>query len=645
MKPAVQPQMEVAQVYVRPGIESGVRRAVAEAQDYLLRVQNNDGHWCAELEGDTILESEYILTMHFIGRLHEPRILKAARYLVEKSLPEGGWAIYPGGPPDVSASAKAYFVLKLLGHDPNSSYMAKARRAIWALGGLGATNSFTRIYLAIFGQVPWEHCASVPPELILLPRWLPVNLYEMSAWSRAIVVPLSVIWACKPSCSVPEIAGISELWVSSRPHPRYPPGLWSGFFRTIDASLRFVERQGLLPWRRRALKACEEWMLRHFQKSDGIGAIFPPIINSIIALRCLGYDLNHPVTRSQIHELETLELEEQDTLRVAPCFSPVWDTALTLVSLTGSGIEPEHPALCRAAEWLLNKEVRSPGDWAVKNPKGKPGGWYFEYHNEFYPDVDDTFQVVTALCGVRFCDKSSERRKSEANRRALDWVLSMQNKDGGWASFDRGCDREFLTKIPFADHNAMTDPSTSDITGRGLETLAALGHRYGHWAARKAVEFLYREQEPDGTWYGRWGCNYIYGTWLALRGLECYGEDMKQERVQAAVRWLKKVQNPGGGWGESPQSYDDPTLKGQGPSTAAQTAWALLGLMAAGDFRSDSVRRGVEYLVANQRRDGSWRDENWTATGFPKVFYLRYHLYATYFPLLALGRFLRHEEK
>jgi len=643
MKPAVQAQTETVQAPVTAVTQSGVRHAVSEAQQYLLRIQKDDGHWCGELEGDTILESEYILTMHFVGRLHEQRVLKAANYLIEKSLPEGGWAIYPGGPPDISASAKAYFILKLLGQDINSSFMAKARQAILDLGGLEATNSFTRIYLAIFGQVPWERCPAIPPELILLPAWFPVNLYEMSAWSRAIVVPLSVIWACKPSCSVPKAASIRELWLGSRPQPHHPPGFWSSLFRISDAGLGFVERHRIMPWRGKALKACENWMLQHFQKSRGIGAIFPPIINSIIALRCLGYELDHPVTQSQIHELEGLEIEGTDTLRVAPCFSPVWDTALTVVALLDSGLKPKHPALYRAAEWLLSKEVKTTGDWVVKNPRGEPGGWYFEYENEFYPDVDDTFQVVTALSGVRFSQKSSKVRKSEAIRRALKWALSMQNKDGGWASFDRGCNREFLTKIPFADHNAMIDPSTSDITGRGLEALAALGYCRENSIVRKAVGFLYDQQETDGTWYGRWGCNYIYGSWLALRGLQCIGEDMRQERVQAAVRWLRQVQNRDGGWGESPRSYTDPRLKGQGPSTAAQTAWALLGLMAAGDYESDSVRRGIEYLVANQSDGGFWCDEHWTATGFPKVFYLRYHLYATYFPLMALGRFLQYQ--
>jgi squalene-hopene/tetraprenyl-beta-curcumene cyclase len=621
-------------------VGASVHSAVAKAQDCLLRLQHPDGHWCGELEGDTILESEYILTMYFIGRSGEGKARKAANYLVEKSLPEGGWAIYPGGPPDVSASAKAYFALMLLGHDPNASYVLKARQVVCDLGGLAATNSFTRLYLAIFGQVPWERCPAVPPELILLPAWCPLNLYEMSSWSRCIIVPLSVIWACRPSCPVPETASLQELWVGS-PRPRPRQGFWQSFFTGTDTILKFLESHRFLPWRKRALKACEEWMIQHFQNSDGIGAIFPPIVNSIIALRCLGYANDHPLTRSQIRELENLEIEESTSLRVAPCFSPVWDTALTMVSLVDSGLKADHPALCRAGGWLLEKEVKTVGDWKIKNPKGEPGGWYFEHANEFYPDVDDTFQVLTALSKVRFPNESDQRRKAQAMERALCWVLSMQNEDGGWASFDCGCNRQFLTKIPFADHNAMIDPSTSDITGRGLETLAALDFFPEHSAVRRAWAFLLQEQERDGTWFGRWGCNYIYGSWLVLRGLQCSGGDMGKDHLQATARWLQSVQNSDGGWGELPRSYEDPSSKGKGPSTPSQTAWAILGLIASGNSRCQSVLKGVAYLVLNQREDGSWRDEFWTATGFPKVFYLSYHLYATYFPLLALGHFIQ----
>ncbi len=617
-----------------------VERAVAKAQEYLLGVQSGDGHWCGELEGDTILESEYVLTMHFIGRSGEPRVKKAANYLVEKVLPEGGWPAYPGGPPDVSVSTKAYFVLKLLGHDLHAPYMAKSRQVIRDLGGVAATNSFTRIYLAMFGQVPWEDCPAVPPEVILFPSWCPINLYALSSWSRCIIVPLSIISASKPFCAVPAHASLEDIRVDSELAPKTHRGFWPTFFNSADILSKFLERHHILPFRRKALKVCETWLLEHFQKSDGVGAIFPPIINSIIALRCLGYECDHPQLLSQIQALERLEIEERDTLRVAPCFSPVWDTAITIVALAESGISTEHEALQKASEWLLTKEVKSVGDWKIKNPEGEPGGWYFEYANEYFPDADDTFQVITALSKVQLTQESKEKEKREAIQRAVRWALTMQNKDGGWGSFDKGCNKEFLTKIPFADHNAMIDPSTSDITARGLETLAELGFKKDHPGLVKARRFLCDLQESDGTWYGRWGCNYIYGTWLALWGLRCIGEDMSQDRWQAAANWLRSVQNADGGWGELPHSYDNPTFKGKGPTTPSQTAWALLCLMTLGDFRSASVRRGIDFLIHSQREDGSWEDRYWTGTGFPKVFYLRYHLYATYFPLLALGRFL-----
>ena len=626
-------------------VEASVLHAISKTQNYLLGLQHHDGHWCGELEGDTILESEYILTMHFVGRSGEGKVQKAGNYLVERSLPEGGWAIYPGGPPDVSASVKAYFALMLLGRDPKAPYMLKAKKVICDLGGLAATNSFTRLYLAIFGQVPWEFCPAVPPELILLPTWFPLNLYEMSSWSRCIIVPLSVIWACKPSCPVPDTVNLHELWVGPSTCSEPRQGFWQDFFTRTDTLLKLLERHRFLPWRKNALKVCEEWMIRHFQSSDGIGAIFPPIINSIIALRCLGYANDHPLTRSQISELENLEIEEGMSLRLAPCFSPVWDTSLAMACLVDSGLKADHPALCRAGDWLIKKEVKTAGDWKIKNPKGEPGGWYFEYANELYPDVDDTFQVLTALSKIRFPNESDQRRKAQVMERALCWALSMQNEDGGWGSFDRGCNRHFLTEIPFADHNAMIDPSTSDIAGRGLETLASLGFVPQHPAVRRALAFVLREQESDGTWFGRWGCNYIYGSWLVLHGLQCCGQDMMQDHLQATARWLQSVQNSDGGWGELPRSYEDSSYKGKGPSTPSQTAWAILGLIACGNSHSESVRKGVAYLMLTQREDGSWRDEFWTATGFPKVFYLRYHLYATYFPLLALGRFFQNNRE
>jgi squalene-hopene/tetraprenyl-beta-curcumene cyclase len=637
-------QNQAAQVMAEVELPSGVRRAMDSAQDYLLKIQHSDGHWCGELEGDTILESEYILTMHFIGRSDEDRVRKAANYIRQKQLPEGGWAIYQGGPPEVSASAKAYFVLKLMGDDPDAPHMEKAREVIRALGGLDATNSFTRIYLAIFGQYPWERCPAVPPEIVLLPTWAPINLYEMSSWTRGIVVPLSVMWASKPYCAVPEHANIDELMLDRSPNMPARRGFWRLIFNTTDYTLKLLERRRWSPTREKALKACEQWMIEHFEKSDGIGAIFPPIINSIIALRCLGYENDHALTASQIRELEKLEIDEGETLKVAPCFSPVWDTALAMNALAESGLPVEHPALQKAAEWLLDKEVKEVGDWKIKNPDAQPGGWYFEYANEFYPDVDDTFQVLTALSKVRFSDPQRESRKLEAIDRGLRWVLSMQNRDGGWGSFDKDCDEQFLTQIPFADHNAMIDPSTSDITGRGVEALSNLGFSKDHPVAQKAITFLQGEQERDGSWFGRWGCNYIYGTWLVLHGLKTIGEDMMEPGYQAAGCWLRGVQNADGGWGELPDSYQDPGTKGHGPSTPSQTAWALLGLMASED-QSDGLKLGIEYLIKGQREDGSWKDDFWTGTGFPGVFYLRYHLYATYFPLLALGLYEKRMDK
>jgi squalene-hopene/tetraprenyl-beta-curcumene cyclase len=626
----------------------GLHNAIEAARRYLLAIQAPDGHWCAELEGDTILESEYVLTMHFLGRTGESRVKKAAEYLRRAQLPAGGWPNYPGGPAEVSTSVKAYFVLKLVGDDPAAPHMAKAREVIRRLGGVDACNSFTKLYLAIFGECSWTHCPSVPPELVLLPDWVPFNIYKISSWSRGIVVPLSVIWATKPFCPVPEHARIPELHVQAREKPvveRSPrEKIWRSVFTATDLLLRGIEALGIRPLRKRALAACEAWIHDRLVKSDGLGAIFPPIINTILAFRCLGYALDDPRLVAQVKELERLEVEEDETLRLQPCFSPVWDTAIAIVALSESGSSPEDPEVQKAARWLIDREVRFEGDWKKSNPEGRPGGWYFEYANEFYPDTDDTAEVLTALARVRFSSAAEEARRCGALERGRAWLVSMQNRDGGWGAFDKGCDNEILTFIPFADHNAMIDPSCEDITGRVLEALHNLGAPEGDLAVREAVAFLNGKQHADGTWYGRWGVNYVYGTWLVLRGLAHAGVDIGRPRYQRAADWLRARQNDDGGWGELPQSYDDPATRGKGPSTAAQTTWALMALFAAGDRDSDFVRRGVDYLLRQQDYDGSWRDEHWTGTGFPKVFYLRYHLYATYFPLWALSLYRRETE-
>ena len=624
-----------------------VDAAAAAARRYLLSIQHADGHWCGELEGDTILESEYMLTLHFLGRAGETRFRKAAEYLRRQQLPAGGWAVYPGGPPEVSSSTKAYFALKLAGDDAAAPHMAKARAVIQELGGLDACNSFTKIYLSIFGQYDWEKCPTVPPELMLLPDAFPVSIYRMSSWSRAIVVPLSIISAYRPSSPVPERASIAELKTPpGRPQKKRRPRslrqrLWGTFFAGVDRFLKEVEARRYTPLRRRALARAEAWILERLDGSDGLGAIFPPIINTLLALQCRGYGADHPLVKSQLEELQKLEIEDEETLRMQPCFSPVWDTALAALALSESGLPPDDPRLLRAALWLIDREVRVPGDWQRQMPKTPPGGWFFEYANGFYPDTDDTAEVLTALAAVRFPEEREERRRQGAVARGAAWQLAMQNGDGGWPAFDRDCDNEVLTFIPFADHNAMIDPSCEDITGRTLEAFDRIGIDRTGSSVRRAVAYLGRRQDADGTWYGRWGCNYIYGTWLALRGLEAAGEDLSAERYQRAGSWLRRHQNEDGGWGELPLSYDEPGRKGIGPSTPSQTAWALMALFALGDRTSPGVRQGLEYLLRIQQYDGSWKDEFWTGTGFPKVFYLRYHLYATYFPLWALAVYER----
>jgi len=639
-----------------PAPPETVPRAIEAAQGWLLGAQRPDGHWCGELEGDTILESEYAIVLHFLGRLDDPQLAKLARYLRARQLPGGGWAIYPGGPPEVSASVKAYLALKLAGDDPDSPHLRRARERIRELGGIDACNSFTKIYLALCGEYDWWRCPAVPPEMILLPRWLYFNLYEISSWSRAIVVPLSVVWALRPVRPLPAGQGVAELRVETPARPAGRPGpsgadghrprlgsaahFWRGFFLLLDRGLKLGEKMRLTPLRRRALARAGEWIAERLVDSDGLGAIFPPIVNTIFALRCLGYPQDHPLVAAQVAELERLGIEDKDgSLRIQPCFSSVWDTALAVHALADSGLSARDPALARALRWLLEREIRQGGDWSVKAPGAAPGGWCFEYRNPFYPDCDDTAEVLTALAG------SGSAAGEPAVRRGAAWLLAMQNADGGWGAFDRACDKEILTYVPFADHNALLDPSTADVTGRVLDCLGRLGMGAAQPEVARGLAWLRAQQEEDGSWYGRWGCNYIYGTWLALRGLARYGEIAREPWCRKAAAWVVSCQNPDGGWGESPLSYDDPSQKGRGESTAAQTAWALMALFGAGMVEGAVVERGIEFLVRAQRRDGSWRDEPWTATGFPRVFYLRYHLYATYFPLMALAEYQRETER
>jgi squalene-hopene/tetraprenyl-beta-curcumene cyclase len=618
-------------------------RALDRARRRLLGLQRPDGHWVAELQGDTILESEYLLLLAFLGREGEPQARKLANYVLAQQRPGGGWSNYPDGPLEVSVSVKAYFALKLAGHDADAPDMQKARDAIRAGGGAAAVNSFTRFYLALLGQVPYDNCPSVPVELVLLPRWSYVNLYAMSAWTRTIVVPLSIFSAYRPVRRLPPEKGIAELFLDPPHKPMWPARpdrrllSWGNFFLAVDGLYKWAERWGLLrPFRRRAVARAAAWMRERFADSDGLGAIFPPMIYTVIALKCLGVADDAAEMRWALKQLDDLKIEEGDTLRLQPCLSPVWDTALSLNALADAGLNGDDPAAARSASWLLTREVRRRGDWSEANPGLEPGGWFFEYRNGFYPDIDDTAMVLMALAKTGHADTPEGRPACE---RGLRWLLAMQNRDGGWAAFDRDIDREVLTRVPFADHNAMLDPSCPDITARVLEALAYFSHGTDNAQVQKALAFVRRTQDGRGCWTGRWGVNYLYGTWQVLQGLRQIGLDGGDPMVRRAVAWLKSVQQPGGGWGESCASYDDPSLAGQGPPTASQTAWALLGLIAAGERDSDAARAGAEYLTRTQGADGAWEEAPFTGTGFPKVFYLKYHLYALYFPLMALARY------
>lgn len=619
-------------------------KARDRAADWLLYAQKPDGHWVAELEGDTILESEYILLMAFFGRENEADCLRAAKSMTTQVLPGGGWAIHPGGKPDISASVKAYFALKLTGTSVEEPFMLATKRVILDLGGAQACNSFTRFYLALLGQLTYDSCPSVPPEIMLLPRWFPVHLGEMSSWTRTIVVPLAIVSACRPVKHLPAEKGIRDLFLEDPLKARWPSPptrrwiSWTNFFLGVDATYKLLEpvlrATGL---RRKGLDRSLAWMRERFQQSDGLGAIFPPMIYTILALDCMGVPQDAAEAVWARKQLEDLKLRDSELTWLQPCVSPVWDTALSLNALAEANLGPKDQAVESAGEWLLAREVRRKGDWADRVPDCEPGGWVFEYNNSFYPDTDDTAMVLMALTRTGLAAKPEYR---PAVRRALDWLVAMQDDNGGWAAFDRGINREFLEKVPFADHNAMLDPCCPDITARVLEALAPHGMVQGDPLADKAIEFLRSRQESFGAWIGRWGVNYLYGTWQVLAGLHACGVSPDDPMVCRAADWLESVQQPSGAWGEGCESYEDKSLAGIGTPTASQTAWALLGLIFAGRAKGRAARAGARWLAETQV-NGTWKEEPFTGTGFPKVFYLKYHYYRHYFPLMALGRWVK----
>ena len=623
----------------REALAATIRRS----HEYLLGEQKEDGFWIGELIVDATLMADMIAYHHWAGDVDLEWQRKAVNHIFSMQLPEGGWNIYYGGPAEVNATIKSYLALKLAGIPAKDPRMLKARSVALSLGGVPRMNTFSKLYLALLGLYPWKYVPTIPCEIILIGKWFHVNFYEMSSWSRSMLVPLAIINHFKPTRPLDPEIDLAELYpegyherdLALRPDPeRFT---WRNFFLWLDKLHKFVEDNHLRPFRKRALKKAEDWMLERFEGSQGLAAIFPAMLNALIALKALGYSDDHPQVIRAKKELKDLEHQSEDRVWMEPCLSPVWDTAIVAIAMAESGFPTDHPAMTKAIDWMLDREIRFRGDWKYKNPANvEPSGWAFEYENKWNPDVDDTAMVLLAL---RLAKGSDKNRAQEAFDRGLKWMLTFQCRDGGWAAFDKDCTKGILEKVPFADHNAMLDPECADITARILELLGKEEFSLEDTQVQAALRFVRDNQEEDGSWYGRWGVNYIYGTWQVLRGMKALGCDMSQPWLQRAGRWLRSVQLDDGGWGERCNTYDDPVFKGQGPSTPSQTAWAVMGLCAFGDPFDPVLVKGIEYLINVQNEDGSWSEEEITGTGFPMVFYLKYDMYRNSWPLMALGTY------
>ncbi len=612
-----------------------VRSSIERSRDYMLGRQAPWGGWVGELIADTTLESDYILMMHIIGERDPEKVARLARYILSKQLPDGGWNIFVDGPSELNATIKAWLALRAAGYPATDPRLVRARNKALSLGGIAKGNSYLLFLLAMLGQVRWEDIIAPLPELLLLPDWFYLNVNEISSWSRAIIVPLCIIYAKKPVYPLPREIDVESLWLLGTA-PHHQRSLWTAGLRKAKHLILRHAGKPLRNLRHRAISHAAAWMKERMIEG-GLGAIFPGILNAFYALLALGTPKDDALFLKTRDELAKLEVPDGDVMRIQPCFSPVWDTAWGVVSLVDAGVKRDDPALKRAVEWLAAKEVRREGDWKRRNPDGAPGGWFFEFDNELFPDTDDTCAVLMALQGAA---DPADQRLQVVQRRGLDWLLSMQSANGGWGAFDKNNDNEFLTWLPYADHNALIDPPTVDLTGRILESLGKLGFTVDRPEVKRALEFIRREQGSDGSWYGRWGVNYVYGTWAVLRGLEEVGASgLMRAEMERGAAWLKSVQHEDGGWGETCATYEDESLKGKGPSTPSQTAWGVLGLLSVVGPHDPAVVRGIRYLLLTQRPDGGWDEQATTGTGFPGVFYLVYTMYRDYFPLMALSMY------
>lgn len=617
--------------------------AIAASQSYLLTQQDEKGYWWAELESNVSITSEVVLLHKIWGTDRSRPLEKVETYLRSQQRDHGGWELYFGDGGEISVSVEAYMALKLLGVSATDPAMVRAREFILEHGGISRTRVFTKLHLALIGCYEWRGIPSLPPWVMLLPEQFPVTIYEMSSWARGSTVPLLIVMDREPVYAVEAGFNLDELYVEGRNRAQFDLPLsneWTDAFIYLDGLFKFAEATNLVPFREEGIRAAERWILERQEATGDWGGIIPAMLNSLLGLKALEYDVHDPIIERGMAALDAFALETEDQYWIQPCISPVWDTALVVRGLAESGLAPDHPALVKAGEWLLDKQILDYGDWSVKNPGGLPGGWAFEFDNRFYPDVDDTAVVVMALNEVQLPD---EQAKDAAIVRAVNWIATMQCRPGGWAAFDINNDQDWLNALPYGDLKAMIDPNTADVTARVLEMIGRCHQTTGKDSVDRALRYLRTEQEPEGCWFGRWGVNYIYGTSGVLAALALIDPQGWQSEIKQAAAWLVSCQNANGGWGETCASYDDPKLKGQGPSTASQTAWAIMGLLSAGEATSTyaeaAIERGVNYLTTTQKMDGTWDEDYFTGTGFPGHFYLKYHLYQQHFPLTALGRY------
>ncbi|MEH2279778.1 MAG: squalene--hopene cyclase [Nostoc sp.] len=620
-----------------------VAEAIAASQEYLLSIQNPAGYWWAELESNVTITAEVVL-LHKIWGTDQTRPLdKVEAYLRQQQRQHGGWELYYGDGGEISTSVEAYMALRLLGVPASDPDMIRAQAFILQRGGISKTRIFTKLHLALIGCYNWRGIPSLPAWVMLLPKAFPVNIYEMSSWARSSTVPLLVVCDRKPVFLTNSTINLDELYAEGIDRVQWElpqSGDWTDLFLTLDWGFKLAESLNLVPFREEGIKAAEKWILERQEATGDWGGIIPAMLNSMLALRCLDYDRNDPIVQRGLQAIDNFAIETENSYRVQPCVSPVWDTAWVMRALVESGFAPDHPAVVKAGDWLLQKQILDYGDWAVKNRQGKPGAWAFEFDNRFYPDVDDSAVVVMAL---HLAKLPNEKIKQAAIALALNWIASMQCKPGGWAAFDLDNDQDWLNSIPYGDLKAMIDPNTADVTARVLEMLGACDLSIDSDNLERSLTYLHSEQETEGCWFGRWGVNYIYGTSGVLSALALIDPQRHKLSIERGAAWLVRCQNLDGGWGETCRSYDDPSLKGKGNSTASQTAWALIGLLAAGEATGklalEVIERGIGYLVATQKPDGTWFESDFTGTGFPCHFYLKYHLYQQYFPLIALGRY------